>query len=71
MSESANNFNGINNSKSLNNSIDYTKYINDKLLNIEEKLKRIEHKTAELQQRYSIQLNQMQLIRNRSLGSNL
>ena len=71
MSESANNFNGINKSKSLNNSIDYTKYINDKLLNIEEKLKRIEHKTAELQQRYSIQLNQMQLIRNRSLGSNL
>lgn len=61
----------VNNSKSLNNSIDYTKYINDKLLNIEEKLKRIEHKTAELQQRYSIQLNQMQLIRNRSLGSNL
>lgn len=71
MSESVNNFNGINNSKSLNNSIDYTKYINDKLLNIEEKLKRIEHKTAELQQRYSIQLNQMQLIRNRILGNNL
>ena len=68
MSESVNNFNGINKSKSLNNSIDYTKYINDKLLNIEEKLKRIEHKTAELQQRYSIQLNQMQLIRNRSLS---
>lgn len=71
MSESANNFNGINNSKSLNNSIDYTKYINDKLLNIDEKLKRIENRTIELQKKYSIHLNQMQLIRNRTLGSNL
>ena len=71
MSESANNFNGINNSKSINNLTDYTKYINDKLVNIDEKLKRIENKTIELQKKYSIQLNQMQLIRNRSLGSNL
>lgn len=71
MSESANNFNGINNSKSLNNSIDYTKYINDKLVNIDEKLKRIENKTIELQKKYSIHLNQMQLIRHRTLGSNL
>lgn len=65
MSESANNFNGI------NNSIDYTKYINDKLVNIDEKLKRIENKTIELQKKYSIHLNQMQLIRHRTLGSNL
>ena len=71
MSESANNFNGINNSKSLNNSIDYTKYINDKLVNIDEKLKRIENKTTELQKKYSIHLNQMQLIRHRTLGNNL
>ena len=71
MSKSANNFNGINNSKSLNNSIDYTKYINDKLVNIDEKLKRIENKTTELQKKYSIHLNQMQLIRHRTLGNNL
>jgi hypothetical protein len=65
-------------SESVNNAIntgdatkDYFKYINDKLLNIDEKLKRIDVKTAELQKRYSIQLSQMQLIRHRSLGNNL
>jgi len=65
-------------SESVNNSIitgdatkDYIKYINDKLLNIDEKLKRIDVKTTELQKRYSIQLSQMQLIRHRSLGNNL
>jgi hypothetical protein len=50
---------------------DYVKYINDKLLNIDEKLKRIDNKTTELQRRYSIQLTQMQTIRNRALGTNL
>jgi hypothetical protein len=50
---------------------DYIKYINDKLLNIEEKLKRVDNKTTELQRRYSVQLSQMQLIRNRILGGNL
>jgi hypothetical protein len=65
-------------SESVNNAIntgdatkDYIKYINDKLLNIDEKLKRIDVKTTELQKRYSIQLSQMQLIRHRSLGNNL
>jgi hypothetical protein len=65
-------------SESVNNVIntgdatkDYIKYINDKLLNIDEKLKRIDVKTTELQKRYSIQLSQMQLIRHRSLGNNL
>jgi hypothetical protein len=65
-------------SESVNNAIntgdstkDYLKYINDKLLNIDEKLKRIDVKTTELQKRYSVQLSQMQLIRHRSLGNNL
>jgi hypothetical protein len=50
---------------------DYVKYINDKLLNIDKKLKQIDNKTTELQRRYSIQLTQMQTIRNRALGTNL
>jgi hypothetical protein len=66
MSESVNNNNNTKDSTK-----DYAKYINDKLLNIEEKLKRIDNKTTELQKRYSIQLTQMQLIKNRALGTNL
>jgi hypothetical protein len=59
----------VNNTK--DSTKDYIKYINDKLLNIEEKLKRVDNKTTELQRRYSVQLSQMQLIRNRILGGNL
>jgi hypothetical protein len=66
MSESVNN-----NSNTKDSTKDYIKYIDDKLLTIEQKLKRIDNKTDEIQKRYSIQLTQMQLIKNRSLGFNL